>query len=250
MQKILQIDLEKRKALENLKNLGLVGLGGTMLFNLKEQPLVFNQELTYVNTYNKYLNLDINSFYIPSVLMSLLQLIKKTQDAFYINVLINSDTHYKNPLLQYTITQKQEHKNIVYALKNDESFNTFHTLNDLKLALEEKNFYLNFLDLNNKESLMSFYNFLLKDKNLESYFYFKDQRFYISKKNLRELQVNTDLDSRMSLDLYLKLLNDFKVLNKFELIEILEALAQNNIKALYLNKKFTFSPFLINLRVK
>ncbi|TKX34229.1 hypothetical protein [Campylobacter taeniopygiae] len=250
MQKILQIDLEKRKALENLKNLGLVGLGGTMLFNLKEQPLVFNQELTYVNTYNKYLNLDINSFYIPSVLMSLLQLTKKTQDIFYINVLINSDTHYKNPLLQYTITQKQEHKNIVYALKNDESFNTFHTLNDLKLALEEKNFYLNFLDLNNKESLMSFYNFLLKDKNLKFYFYFKDQRFYISKKNLRELQVNTDLDSKMSLELYLKLLNDFKVLNKFELIEILEALAQNNIKALYLNKKFTFSPFLINLRVK
>ena len=37
MQKILQIDLEKRKALENFKNLALLGLGGTMLLNLKEK---------------------------------------------------------------------------------------------------------------------------------------------------------------------------------------------------------------------
>lgn len=50
MQKTFQIDLEKRKALENFKNLALLGLGGTMLLNLKEQPLDFNQELTYVNT--------------------------------------------------------------------------------------------------------------------------------------------------------------------------------------------------------
>ncbi|HEF9832836.1 TPA: hypothetical protein SB196_001853, partial [Campylobacter coli] len=47
MQKILQIDLEKRKALENLKNLALLELGGTILLNLKEQALDFSQELTY-----------------------------------------------------------------------------------------------------------------------------------------------------------------------------------------------------------
>ncbi|EJM4826709.1 hypothetical protein ACLWI1_001732, partial [Campylobacter jejuni] len=123
MQKILQIDLEKRKALENFKNLALLGLGGTMLLNLKEQALDFSQELTYINTYDKYLNLKLDSFYIPSTLLSLLQLTQKSKEAFYINVLINSDTHYKNPLLQYAITQKQEQENIVFALKNNENLN-------------------------------------------------------------------------------------------------------------------------------
>ncbi|EJR4107790.1 hypothetical protein NX655_001688, partial [Campylobacter jejuni] len=138
MQKILQIDLEKRKALENFKNLALLGLGGTMLLNLKEQALDFSQELTYINTYDKYLNLKLDSFYIPSTLLSLLQLTKKSKEAFYINVLINSNTHYKNPLLQYAITQKQEQENIVFALKNNENINaSFANLNALKLALEE-----------------------------------------------------------------------------------------------------------------
>nr|WP_289626282.1 hypothetical protein [Campylobacter jejuni] len=39
MQKILQIDLEKRKALENFKNLALLGLGGTMLLNPPPIPI-------------------------------------------------------------------------------------------------------------------------------------------------------------------------------------------------------------------
>ncbi|EDO7293892.1 hypothetical protein GJT27_09105, partial [Campylobacter coli] len=181
MQKTLQIDLEKRKALENFKNLALLGLGGTMLLNSKEQPLDFNQELAYINTYDKYLNLiKLDSFYIPSTLLSLLQLTQKSKEAFYINVLINSDTYYKNPLLQYAITQKQEQENAVYALKNDENLNTsFTNLNALKLALEEKNFYLNFIDLNSKESLLSFYNQIISNNHLRNYFYFKDNQFFI-----------------------------------------------------------------------
>ncbi len=86
MQKTFQIDLEKRKALENFKNLALLGLGGTMLLNLKEQPLDFNQELTYINTYDKYLNLKLDSFYIPSTLLSLLQLTQKKQRSFFISM--------------------------------------------------------------------------------------------------------------------------------------------------------------------
>lgn len=256
MQKTFQIDLEKRKALENFKNLALLGLGGTMLLNLKEQPLDFNQELTYINTYDKYLNLKLDSFYIPSTLLSLLQLTQKSKEAFYINVLINSDTYYKNPLLQYAITQKQEQENVVYALKNDENLNTsFTNLNALKLALEEKNFYLNFIDLNSKESLLNFYNLLLKDKNLNSYFYSKDNHFYIHEKKIQNIENQyMDLDFKMNLGLYLKLLNDFKTLNKFELIKILEALTQNNIKTLYLksnkDKAYTLTSMLMNLRVR
>ncbi|EAH6271994.1 hypothetical protein HFY03_001923, partial [Campylobacter jejuni] len=178
MQKILQIDLEKRKALENFKNLALLGLGGTMLLNLKEQALDFSQELTYINTYDKYLNLKLDSFYIPSTLLSLLQLTQKSKEAFYINVLINSDTHYKNPLLQYAITQKQKQENIVYALKNNENINaSFANLNALKLALEEKNFYLNFIDLNSKESLLSFYNQIISNNHFRNYFYIKNNQF-------------------------------------------------------------------------
>ncbi|EAK9928658.1 hypothetical protein A0X74_09025 [Campylobacter jejuni] len=232
MQKILQIDLEKRKALENFKNLALLGLGGTMLLNLKEQALDFNQELTYMNTNDKYLNLKLNSFYIPSTLLSLLQLNKKSKEAFYINVLINSDTHYKNPLLQYTITQKQEQENIVYALKNDENLNTsFTNLNALKLALEEKNFYLNFIDLNSKESLLDFYNQIISNNHFRNYFYIKNNQFFI-KKDIKNKIVFHNINSSSIVSNYLRLLNDFNTLSKIELINILESLSLYNLSTL------------------
>ncbi|HDZ5261983.1 TPA: hypothetical protein RTI76_001747 [Campylobacter coli] len=221
MQKILQIDLEKRKALENFKNLALLGLGGTMLLNLKEQALDFSQELTYINTYDKYLNLKLDSFYIPSTLLSLLQLTQKSKEAFYINVLINSDTHYKNPLLQYAITQKQEQENIVYALKNNENINaSFANLNALKLALEEKNFYLNFIDLNSKESLLSFYNQIISNNHFRNYFYIKNKILFHS------------IHSSSIISNYLRLLNDFNTLSKIELINILESLSLYNLSTL------------------
>lgn len=225
MQKILQIDLEKRKALENFKNLALLGLGGTMLLNLKEQALDFSQELTYINTYDKYLNLKLDSFYIPSTLLSLLQLTKKSKEAFYINVLINSDTHYKNPLLQYAITQKQEQENIVYALKNNEN------LNALKLALEEKNFYLNFIDLNSKESLLSFYNQIISNNHFRNYFYIKNNQFFI-KKDIKNKIVFHSIHSSSIISNYLRLLNDFNTLSKIELINILESLSLYNLSTL------------------
>lgn len=225
MQKILQIDLEKRKALENLKNLALLELGGTILLNLKEQALDFSQELTYINTYDKYLNLKLDSFYIPSTLLSLLQLTKKSKEAFYINVLINSNTHYKNPLLQYAITQKQEQENIVYALKNDAN------LNALKLALEEKNFYLNFIDLNSKESLLSFYNQIISNNHLKDYFYIKNNQFFI-KEDIKNKIVFHNINSSSIISNYLRLLNDFNTLSKIELINILESLSLYNLSTL------------------
>ncbi|EPB2108727.1 hypothetical protein [Campylobacter jejuni] len=230
MQKILQIDLEKRKALENFKNLALLGLGGTMLLNLKEQALDFSQELTYINTYDKYLNLKLDSFYIPSTLLSLLQLTQKSKEAFYINVLINSDTHYKNPLLQYAITQKQE--NIVYALKNNENINaSFANLNALKLALEEKNFYLNFIDLNSKESLLSFYNQIISNNHFRNYFYIKNNQFFI-KKDIKNKILFHSIHSSSIISNYLRLLNDFNTLSKIELINILESLSLYNLSTL------------------
>ncbi|AHK76810.1 MULTISPECIES: hypothetical protein [Campylobacter] len=232
MQKTLQIDLEKRKALENFKNLALLGLGGTMLLNSKEQPLDFNQELAYINTYDKYLNLKLDSFYIPSTLLSLLQLTQKSKEAFYINVLINSDTYYKNPLLQYAITQKQEQENAVYALKNDENLNTsFTNLNALKLALEEKTFYLNFIDLNSKESLLSFYNQILSNHHLKDYFYIKNNQFFI-KEDIKNKIVFHNINSSSIVSNYLSLLNDFNTLSKIELINILESLSLYNLSTL------------------
>ncbi|AAW35437.1 hypothetical protein CJE1109 [Campylobacter jejuni RM1221] len=231
MQKILQIDLEKRKALENFKNLALLGLGGTMLLNLKEQALDFSQELTYINTYDKYLNLKLDSFYIPSTLLSLLQLTQKSKEAFYINVLINSDTHYKNPLLQYAITQKQKQENIVYALKNNENINaSFANLNALKLALEEKNFYLNFIDLNSKESLLSFYNQIISNNHFRNYFYIKNNQFFIKKDIKNKILFHSIHSSIISN--YLRLLNDFNTLSKIELINILESLSLYNLSTL------------------
>lgn len=261
MQKILKIDLEKRKALENLKNLGIVSLGGIMLSNLNmENVLNYDKELSFHNAYTKYLNLNLNAFYIPDTLLHLLELDRTSKDAFCINVLINSSTAYKNPLLQYAITQKQPDENIVYSLMNHPRFNhAFDSLNSLKLALEKKNFYLNFLDLDNENSLLNFYNILLKDENLKKYFYLKNGKFYIDEKISKAIKIN-QMNLTPSLELYLRLINDFQVLNKFEIINILEKLAQENIKTLYfsqnledktkVNEKYFLSNVVMNLRVK
>ncbi|ENQ6637644.1 hypothetical protein ACEQHY_001639, partial [Campylobacter lari] len=54
MQKILQIDLEKRKALENLKNLSLLGFGGVMLFNLNKDDLIKDNDIFSMHNMNHF----------------------------------------------------------------------------------------------------------------------------------------------------------------------------------------------------
>lgn len=255
MQKTLRIDLEKREALEKLKSLALLGFGATMLLNVKDNS--FKEEYAFENT--QYLGLNLNAFYIPNILLSLLKLERKDNNAFYVNVLINSNTLYKSPFLKYALKQ-QENENTIYSLENDRTLNsTFNTLNSLKQALEQKNFYLNFLDLDDKNSLLSFYTLLLEDENLKQYFYLKNDRFYTDEKRAYEIKTSAMNSSYSSLELYLKLLNDFERLSKFELIKILDILAQNNIKALYViqdfkkerkNEAYIFTKVLLNLRMK
>ncbi|MCR6583941.1 hypothetical protein CINS5937_07945, partial [Campylobacter insulaenigrae] len=81
-------------------------------------------------------------------------------ESFHINILINSDTLYKNPLLQYNINRKiSKDENIIYALKNTSSINqAFKNLKELQEVLLKENIFLNFIDLNSKESLLGFYN--------------------------------------------------------------------------------------------
>ncbi|EAK5545837.1 hypothetical protein CNS95_05920, partial [Campylobacter lari] len=90
----------------------------------------------------------------------MLQLTNKSKESFHINILINSDTLYKNPLLQYNINRKiSKDDNIIYALKNTSSINqAFKNLKQLQEVLLKENIFLNFIDLNSKESLLSFYN--------------------------------------------------------------------------------------------
>ncbi|EAI6173758.1 hypothetical protein BHR20_07395, partial [Campylobacter lari] len=89
----------------------------------------------------------------------MLQLTNKSKESFHINILINSDTLYKNPLLQYNINRKiSKDDNIIYALKNTSSINqAFKNLKQLQEVLLKENIFLNFIDLNSKESLLSFY---------------------------------------------------------------------------------------------
>ncbi|MCV3343070.1 hypothetical protein L8U35_03685, partial [Campylobacter lari] len=93
----------------------------------------------------------------------MLQLTNKSKESFHINILINSDTLYKNPLLQYNINRKiSKDDNIIYALKNTSSINqAFKNLKQLQEVLLKENIFLNFIDLNSKESLLSFYNQIL-----------------------------------------------------------------------------------------
>ncbi|MBT0827107.1 hypothetical protein KJQ85_08665, partial [Campylobacter lari] len=168
MQKILQIDLEKRKALENLKNLSLLGFGGVMLFNLNKDDLIKDNDIFSMHTVDHFLQLSLDQFYIPNAFLNILEFlnIKKhidIKESFYINILINSDTLYKNPLLQYNINRKiSKDENIIYALKNTSSINqAFKNLKELQEVLSKENIFLNFIDLNSKESLLSFYNQIL-----------------------------------------------------------------------------------------
>ncbi|EAI3229723.1 hypothetical protein E3F12_08700, partial [Campylobacter coli] len=99
----------------------------------------------------------------------MLQLTNKSKESFHINILINSDTLYKNPLLQYNINRKiSKDDNIIYALKNTSSINqAFKNLKQLQEVLLKENIFLNFIDLNSKESLLSFYNQILSDHHLK-----------------------------------------------------------------------------------
>ncbi|EAI6664377.1 hypothetical protein KN952_001342, partial [Campylobacter lari] len=83
----------------------------------------------------------------------MLQLTNKSKESFHINILINSDTLYKNPLLQYNINRKiSKDDNIIYALKNTSSINqAFKNLKQLQEVLLKENIFLNFIDLNSKE---------------------------------------------------------------------------------------------------
>ncbi|EAI3095119.1 hypothetical protein E3A32_06240, partial [Campylobacter lari] len=105
----------------------------------------------------------------------MLQLTNKSKESFHINILINSDTLYKNPLLQYNINRKiSKDDNIIYALKNTSSINqAFKNLKQLQEVLLKENIFLNFIDLNSKESLLSFYNQILSNNHLKDYFYIK-----------------------------------------------------------------------------
>ncbi|EKY8179383.1 hypothetical protein RDU49_001811, partial [Campylobacter jejuni] len=108
---------------------------------------------------------------------------------------------------------------------------SFANLNALKLALEEKNFYLNFIDLNSKESLLSFYNQILSNHHLKDYFYIKNNQFFI-KKDIKNKIVFHNINSSSIISNYLRLLNDFNTLSKIELINILESLSLYNLSTL------------------
>ncbi|HFP7725181.1 TPA: hypothetical protein ACRT47_001927, partial [Campylobacter jejuni] len=108
---------------------------------------------------------------------------------------------------------------------------SFTNLNALKLALEEKNFYLNFIDLNSKESLLSFYNQILSNHHLKDYFYIKNNQFFI-KKDIKNKILFHSIHSSSIISNYLRLLNDFNTLSKIELINILESLSLYNLSTL------------------
>ncbi|EPC1986206.1 hypothetical protein ACRXM1_001829, partial [Campylobacter jejuni] len=104
-------------------------------------------------------------------------------------------------------------------------------LNALKLALEEKNFYLNFIDLNSKESLLSFYNQIISNNHFRNYFYIKNNQFFI-KKDIKNKILFHSIHSSSIISNYLRLLNDFNTLSKIELINILESLSLYNLSTL------------------
>ncbi|MGV2393733.1 UNVERIFIED_CONTAM: hypothetical protein O8I53_12775 [Campylobacter lari] len=238
MQKTLQIDLEKRKALENLKNLSLLGFGGVMLFNLNKDDLIKDNDIFSMHNINHFLQLSLDQFYIPNAFLNILEFlnIKKyinIKESFHINILINSDTLYKNPLLQYNINRKiSKDDNIIYALKNTSSINqAFKNLKQLQEVLSKENIFLNFIDLNSKESLLSFYNQILSNNHLKDYFYIKNNQFFI-KEDIKNKIVFNSINSSSIISNYLSLLNDFNTLSKIELINILESLSLYNLSTL------------------
>lgn len=163
----------------------------------------------------------------------LLQLTNKSKESFHINILINSDTLYKNPLLQYNINRKiSKDDNIIYALKNTSSINqAFKNLKQLQEVLLKENIFLNFIDLNNKESLLSFYNQILSNHHLKDYFYIKNNQFFI-KEDIKNKIIFHNINSSSIISNYLSLLNDFNTLSKIELINILESLSLYNLSTL------------------
>ncbi|EAJ6151647.1 hypothetical protein BXA08_08490 [Campylobacter lari] len=238
MQKILQIDLEKRKALENLKNLSLLGFGGVMLFNLNKDDLIKDNDIFSMHNMNHFLQLSLDQFYIPNAFLNILEFlhIKKhidIKESFHINILINSDTLYKNPLLQYNTNRTiSKDDNIIYALKNTSSINqAFKNLKELQEVLLKENIFLNFIDLNSKESLLGFYNQILSNHHLKDYFYIKNNQFFI-KEDIKNKIVFHNINSSSIISNYLSLLNDFNTLSKIELINILESLSLYNLSTL------------------
>lgn len=165
--------------------------------------------------------------------ISLLQLTNKSKESFHINILINSDTLYKNPLLQYNINRTiSKDDNIIYALKNTSSINqAFKNLKQLQEVLLKENIFLNFIDLNSKESLLSFYNQILSNHHLKDYFYIKNNQFFI-KEDIKNKIVFHNINSSSIISNYLSLLNDFNTLSKIELINILESLSLYNLSTL------------------
>ncbi|MCR6574728.1 hypothetical protein CINS5995_08290, partial [Campylobacter insulaenigrae] len=155
------------------------------------------------------------------------------KESFHINILINSDTLYKNPLLQYNINRKiSKDENIIYALKNTSSINqAFKNLKELQEVLLKENIFLNFIDLNSKESLLGFYNQILNNNHLKTYFYIKNNQFFI-KEDIKNKIVFHNINSSSIISNYLSLLNDFHTLSKIELINILESLSLYNLSTL------------------
>ncbi|HFP7661308.1 TPA: hypothetical protein ACHD2G_001849, partial [Campylobacter jejuni] len=90
---------------------------------------------------------------------------------------------------------------------------------------------LNFIDLNSKESLLSFYNQILSNHHLKDYFYIKNNQFFI-KKDIKNKIVFHSIHSSSIISNYLRLLNDFNTLSKIELINILESLSLYNLSTL------------------
>ncbi|HED5416084.1 TPA: hypothetical protein R5B32_001852, partial [Campylobacter jejuni] len=90
---------------------------------------------------------------------------------------------------------------------------------------------LNFIDLNSKESLLSFYNQILSNHHLKDYFYIKNNQFFI-KKDIKNKIVFHNINSSSIISNYLRLLNDFNTLSKIELINILESLSLYNLSTL------------------
>ncbi|EPV6668368.1 hypothetical protein O8I57_01335 [Campylobacter lari] len=135
--------------------------------------------------------------------------------------------------MQYNINRTiSKDDNIIYALKNTSSINqAFKNLKQLQEVLSKENIFLNFIDLNSKESLLSFYNQILSNHHLKDYSYIKNNQFFI-KEDIKNKIVFNSINSSSIISNYLSLLNDFNTLSKIELINILESLSLYNLSTL------------------
>ncbi|MCW0243050.1 hypothetical protein [Campylobacter lari] len=135
--------------------------------------------------------------------------------------------------MQYNINRTiSKDDNIIYALKNTSSINqAFKNLKELQEVLSKENIFLNFINLNSKENLLSFYNQILGNNHLKTYFYIKNNQFFI-KEDIKNKIVFHNINSSSIISNYLSLLNDFNTLSKIELINILESLSLYNLSTL------------------